>query len=377
MKNLKLILALFLFSQITFAQEMKVTGIVKDSTGLPLPGVNVLVKGTFDSVQTNIDGNYSIKAKLYDTLVFSFTGYKDKRIKASETEINVILAGNIKLKEINGPAYYPHLNKKSNASTTLVKELTNKQNIESKRIFRNYKSALEQTTFLDLLKRKENKKAKIIFNGFTNRNLQECSFNETVYSTVRNKSAEKKSYLFQTIDYHFGNQKLYFKRVSFYDVNGEFLYCYNIEFYRGTKILEDLSTKKTWRFDKKEKLVQNFTTDSYNDEKIIEPVFEKLKSAIPKLKEIRDTINKILGKADLEKPYEEFSVNDWETLNKISHYLKTELNMERNLYYQGMDSDLMGLISEDGEYYEFSLFYQKVENIDYGYYLSMKSKVKN
>ncbi len=49
--------------QFSFAQEKTVTGTVTSATdGFPLPGVNVIVKGTARGVQTDFDGNYSIKA---------------------------------------------------------------------------------------------------------------------------------------------------------------------------------------------------------------------------------------------------------------------------------------------------------------------------
>ena len=60
--------------QITFAQQQTITGTVTDSDGLPLPGVNVLIKGTTDGTQTDFDGNYSIEASQGDVLVFSFVG---------------------------------------------------------------------------------------------------------------------------------------------------------------------------------------------------------------------------------------------------------------------------------------------------------------
>jgi hypothetical protein len=49
------------FHAVLFAQEKTVTGVVTDATG-PLPGVNVLIKGSRTGVQTNLDGKYSIKA---------------------------------------------------------------------------------------------------------------------------------------------------------------------------------------------------------------------------------------------------------------------------------------------------------------------------
>lgn len=71
------ILTLFLafIVQVTFAQEQyTVTGTVTDGQGMPLPGVNVLIKGTTTGVQTDFDGNYSISASNGDVLVFSYLG---------------------------------------------------------------------------------------------------------------------------------------------------------------------------------------------------------------------------------------------------------------------------------------------------------------
>ncbi len=62
--------------QFSFAQEKTVSGVVSDATG-PLPGANVVVKGTTRSAQTDFDGKYSVKAKVGEVLLFSFTGYND------------------------------------------------------------------------------------------------------------------------------------------------------------------------------------------------------------------------------------------------------------------------------------------------------------
>jgi TonB-linked SusC/RagA family outer membrane protein len=62
--------------QFSFAQEKTVTGTVTEG-GLPLPGVSVVVKGTTRGTQTDMDGNYTIKAKTGEVLVFSFIGMQD------------------------------------------------------------------------------------------------------------------------------------------------------------------------------------------------------------------------------------------------------------------------------------------------------------
>ena len=55
-----IIACLLLCMQNVFSQNKKITGEVKDSSGNPLPGVSILVKGTTRGVDTDFDGNYSI-----------------------------------------------------------------------------------------------------------------------------------------------------------------------------------------------------------------------------------------------------------------------------------------------------------------------------
>lgn len=69
-----LALLLVLITQITFAQEITVNGTVQDQSGMPIPGANVLVKGTTNGVQTDFDGKFQIKAATGQVLVFSFLG---------------------------------------------------------------------------------------------------------------------------------------------------------------------------------------------------------------------------------------------------------------------------------------------------------------
>ncbi|MGL2995058.1 SusC/RagA family TonB-linked outer membrane protein [Flavobacterium sp. TSSA_36] len=78
--------------QFAFAQEKTITGKVTDNTG-PIPGANVLIKGTSFGVQTDFDGVFSIKAKTGDVLVFSFMGLKDTSvIVGNATTVNVLMS---------------------------------------------------------------------------------------------------------------------------------------------------------------------------------------------------------------------------------------------------------------------------------------------
>ena len=86
-----LVLLIALMTQITFAQERAVSGVVSDNAGLPLPGVSVLVKGTKTGTQTDFDGKFSIKAAPSQTLTFSYIGMNSQEVKATSTSIKVKL----------------------------------------------------------------------------------------------------------------------------------------------------------------------------------------------------------------------------------------------------------------------------------------------
>jgi Ca-activated chloride channel family protein len=89
MKNQLLLFVCALSLQLT-AQTKTITGVVTDVTNLPLPGVNVSVKGTSIGTQTNFDGQYSISAYQGQVLVFTYIGQKTKEVKIGlETIINV------------------------------------------------------------------------------------------------------------------------------------------------------------------------------------------------------------------------------------------------------------------------------------------------
>lgn len=81
-----------LMMQISFAQQRTVSGTVKDDGGFPIPGVNVVVKGTTNGTQTDIDGKFSIQAAATDVLVFSYIGMKTREMPAISTTLNISLS---------------------------------------------------------------------------------------------------------------------------------------------------------------------------------------------------------------------------------------------------------------------------------------------
>jgi len=96
-----LTLFLVLLVQITFAQAKTVTGTVTDDSGLPLPGANVLIKGTTQGTQTDFDGNYSIEAENKQELVFTYIGFATKTVKVGEqTVIDVQMESGEALNEV-------------------------------------------------------------------------------------------------------------------------------------------------------------------------------------------------------------------------------------------------------------------------------------
>ncbi|WP_282161762.1 YfbK domain-containing protein [Ulvibacterium marinum] len=99
MKNLVVLLVITLTAISSHAQTMQITGTVSDSNS-PLPGVNVLVKGTTIGTQTDFDGNYQITASKGDILVFNYIGFKTKEVKVIDSfVINVTLQEDIQALE--------------------------------------------------------------------------------------------------------------------------------------------------------------------------------------------------------------------------------------------------------------------------------------
>jgi TonB-linked SusC/RagA family outer membrane protein len=80
--------------QLSFAQEKTISGTVTDDSGLPLPGVNIIVKNTTNGTQSDFDGNYSISSAVGQTLVFSYVGFDSQEmpIVASSSKMNVTMA---------------------------------------------------------------------------------------------------------------------------------------------------------------------------------------------------------------------------------------------------------------------------------------------
>lgn len=86
-------IALLLLLNVTFLFAQKeISGVVKDNVGNALPGVNIVEKGTRNSVSTDIDGVYKISVEEGATLVFSYIGYANVEKAATGSVLNVSLS---------------------------------------------------------------------------------------------------------------------------------------------------------------------------------------------------------------------------------------------------------------------------------------------
>ena len=86
----KLLFILILIPLSNWAQEQTINGVVTDPNE-PLPGVNIIEKGSANGVTTDFNGNYEIVVSSTDAiLVFSYLGFKSQEITVGDqTTINM------------------------------------------------------------------------------------------------------------------------------------------------------------------------------------------------------------------------------------------------------------------------------------------------
>ena len=92
LQRLSFLLLIFgLFSTSAFAQMITVKGKVSSTSGIVLPGVTVMVKGSNNGTATDFDGQFTIEADASDTLVFSFVGMKTLELSVSNTDFESVI----------------------------------------------------------------------------------------------------------------------------------------------------------------------------------------------------------------------------------------------------------------------------------------------
>ncbi len=106
-------------------QGFVVKGKVTDENGDPLPGVNIIVKGTTHGTITDANGNYTLEGSNPNaTLAFSFVGYKSQEIPVADKKvINVTMMEEaIGLKEVVAIGYGTEQRREISGSVAKVSE---------------------------------------------------------------------------------------------------------------------------------------------------------------------------------------------------------------------------------------------------------------
>jgi len=103
--------------------QSTVTGTVVDSDGIPLPGANVLEKGTTNGTQTDFDGNFTLEVQDGATLVISYIGFQTQEVAVEgQTSINVTLAEDAAaLDEVIVTGYQTETKRETTAAVSVVK----------------------------------------------------------------------------------------------------------------------------------------------------------------------------------------------------------------------------------------------------------------
>lgn len=99
-----------------------ISGTVSDDVGLPLPGVNVVVKNKTTGTQTDFEGKFTISAKTGETLVFSYVGFTSQEvpITAATKTLNIILQPDAAVLDAVVVTGYTRRNKKVQTSSVTV-----------------------------------------------------------------------------------------------------------------------------------------------------------------------------------------------------------------------------------------------------------------
>ncbi len=97
MKQLILNFLILLISFSSIHAQQTVTGRITDEQNLPLPGVNIIIKGDLKGTISDLEGDYTIQVSSLDTLVFSMMGMESQEIPVDgNTSIDVVLKTQIR-----------------------------------------------------------------------------------------------------------------------------------------------------------------------------------------------------------------------------------------------------------------------------------------
>ncbi|MDR2917563.1 MAG: TonB-dependent receptor [Tannerella sp.] len=114
-------LALLLTNSTHVFSQLSVRGVVHDTTGETLIGVNVVEKGTTNGTVTNADGEYSLAVEKGKTMIFSYVGYISQEVEVTSSTMNIILQEDLQaLEEVVVIGYGSMTRKDITSSITTV-----------------------------------------------------------------------------------------------------------------------------------------------------------------------------------------------------------------------------------------------------------------
>ena len=125
MKLLTKCLWLFvLFPLSLFAQDIVTGTVTEAASGLPIPGANILIKGTANGTSTDFDGNFSISLNSGDVVVVTYVGFQKQEITyTGQSNLSFVMKEDAaKLNEVIIVGYGTTTMKSSTGALTAVTE---------------------------------------------------------------------------------------------------------------------------------------------------------------------------------------------------------------------------------------------------------------
>ncbi|WNW02558.1 TonB-dependent receptor [Tenacibaculum sp. HL-MS23] len=102
MRKKTLLFIVFMFASVHFlSAQIQIKGTIKDTSNAPLPGANILEKGTTNGGSSDLDGKFSLSVDTNATLIISFSGFETQEIAVNgKTNFNIVLKEGLELDEV-------------------------------------------------------------------------------------------------------------------------------------------------------------------------------------------------------------------------------------------------------------------------------------
>lgn len=105
--------------------DRQITGIVIDSSGMPIPGANVMIEGTTEGTQTDIDGMFSIFAANGERLTVAYVGMTVQTVTVYSTAMTIVIQDDQDvIEDVIVEAYRSTSRAQSNVAVTTVTSKT-------------------------------------------------------------------------------------------------------------------------------------------------------------------------------------------------------------------------------------------------------------